>query len=375
MSLKIGRIIGVEIRLHYTWLIIFMLVTFTLAEGFMPQQYPGQSSTIYWITGGAAAILLFASVLFHELFHSYMAMRKGIAVPRITLFLFGGVSQIAEEPTDPGVEFRISVVGPLSSFALGGLFGILLFITEVIGLPVIVVAPLNYGFLINILLGLFNLLPAFPLDGGRILRARIWARKNDMLAATALSTRVSEVFAYSMMFLGFLSMVSGEILGGLWLVFIGWFLKNGAEATLQQTTMTQTLTGVKVEDIMTIDVVTVEPDISVVEAIRNYFYRYKHGGYPVVSRGEVKGIVTTHDIQKIPQGRWGSTYIWDIMTPRDKLITVSPEDPATDAFAKMTKNDLGRLPVMKEDLLIGIVTRSDIMRAMKRRSELKVEQN
>lgn len=375
MSLKIGRIIGVEIHLHYTWLIIFMLVTFTLAQGFMPQQYPGQSSLVYWITGGTSAILLFSSVLFHELFHSYMAMRKGIAVPRITLFLFGGVSQIAEEPPDPSAEFRISVVGPLSSFALGLFFGALWFIGEIIRLPILILAPLNYGFIINILLGLFNLLPAFPLDGGRILRARLWARKKDMLAATALSTRVSSVFAYALMFLGFLIMISGpgQILGGLWLVFIGWFLRNGAEATLQHTTLTQTLDGVKAEDIMTHDVITIEPDISVVEAIRNYFYRYKHGGYPVVSHGEVKGIVTTHDIQKIPQDRWGSTFLWDIMTSREKLITVSPEESATDAFTKLTKNDLGRLPVMKDDVLIGVVTRGDIMRAMKRRSELRVD--
>jgi Zn-dependent protease/CBS domain-containing protein len=374
MSLKIGRIIGVEIRLHYTWLIIFMLITFTLAQGFMPQQYPGQSTIIYWITGAASAILLFASVLFHELFHSYMAIRRGIAVPRITLFLFGGVSQIAEEPDDPTAEFRISVVGPLSSFALGGIFGGIWFVSETLSLPVAVVAPLNYGFLINILLGLFNLLPAFPLDGGRILRARLWARKKDILAATELSTRISSFFAYGLMFFGFLSMISGEVLGGIWLLFIGWFLKNGAEATLQQTTVTQTLTDVQVKDIMTTEVITIGPDISVIEAIRNYFYRYKHGGYPVINDTGLCGIITSHDIQNLPKERWGSTYVWNIMTPTDQLITVSPEDLATDALAKMSKHDLGRLPVIQDRQLVGLVTRSDVMRAIRRRTDLKVEQ-
>ncbi len=372
LSLKIGRIIGVEIYLHYTWLIIFMLFSFTLSQNFMPELYPEASSTVYWIAGVSATILLFASVLFHELFHSYMAMRKGIAVPRITLFLFGGVSQIAEEPKDPSSELRISVVGPLSSFALGSFFLILLFIAEIIDMPVVIIAPLNYGFIINILLGVFNLLPAFPLDGGRILRAWIWGWKKDMLAATTISTRISSMFAYALIFLGFFSMFS-DLFSGLWLVFIGWFLKNGADSTLQYATMTQTLDGVKVEDIMTKDVITIEPDKSVVEAINNYFYRYKHGGYPVVSRGEVKGIVTTHDIQKIPQDKWGSTYLWDIMTTMEKLVTVSPEAPALDALTKMTKENIGRLPVMKSNLLTGIVTRSDIMRAMKRRTELRVE--
>jgi CBS domain-containing protein len=374
MSLKIGKIIGVEIHLHYTWLIIFMFITFTLAEGFMPQQYPGQSNIIYWITGAASAILLFSSVLFHELFHSYMAIRRGISVPRITLFLFGGVSQIAEEPEDPTAEFRISVVGPLSSFALGGLFGIAWFAADALSLTVGIVAPLYYGFLINTLLGLFNLLPAFPLDGGRILRARLWARKKDMLAATRLSTRVSSFFSYGLMFLGFISIIAGDLFGGLWFLFIGWFLKNGAEATLQQTTVTQTLTGVKVEEIMTTQVITISPDIPVTEAIRDYFYRYKHGGYPVVDKEELRGIVTSHDIQNLPKERWGSTYVWGVMTPVDRLVTAKPEDLATGALAKMSKHDLGRLPVIKDSKLIGLVTRSDIMRAIRRRADLKVEQ-
>ncbi len=373
MSLRIGRIIGVDIRIHYTWLIIFILVTTTLSQNSMPSQYPGQSSTTYWLIGFISSVLLFSSVLIHELFHSYMAMKKGIPVPQITLFLFGGVSQISEEPTDPGVEFKISVVGPLSSFALGGFFGLLYLIIEPANLPLTVVAPVNYGFIINILLGLFNLLPAFPLDGGRILRARIWARKKDMLAATTIATRVSEVLAYSLMLIGFISIISGSLMDGLWLLFIGWFLKNGAESTLQQTTISQTLASVKIEDVMTRDVVTVSPDISVLEAIRNYFYRYKHGGFPVVSGEEVKGVITMHDIQTVPQERWGSTYVWAILTPIEKMVTVKPEDPVLEALAKMSKQEIGRLPVIKEGRLIGIVTRSDIMYAIKHRVYVNVD--
>jgi Zn-dependent protease len=380
MSLKIGKIIGVEIRIHYTWLIIFFLITFTLAQSFMPQQFPADENPIlennpilYWIIGGISAILLFGSVLFHELFHSYMAMRKGISVPRITLFLFGGVSQIAEEPHDPSAEFRISVVGPLSSFLLGGVFGFFWLISLLLNLSVIIQAPLVYGFTINILLGLFNLLPAFPLDGGRILRARLWARKRDMLAATTLSTKISSIFSYIIMFIGFSTVFLGNVFGGLWLVFIGWFLKNGADATLQQTTVTQTLNGIAVKDIMTTEVITIEPDISVLDAIKNYFYKYKHGGYPVVSQGKLKGVVTTHDIHKIPQERWGSTFLWSIMTPFENLTMMSPEDSAIDALSFLTKKDLGRIPVQKEDMLVGLVTRSDIMRAMKRRTDLRIE--
>ncbi len=374
MSLKIGKIIGVEIRLHYTWLIIFMLVTFSLAEGFMPQQYPDQSPATYWIAGATASVLLFASVLVHELFHSYVAVKRGIPVPRITLFLFGGVSQIEEEPRDPNAEFKISIVGPLSSFALGGLFGLLWFTLDLLRFPVLIIAPLNYGFIINILLGLFNLLPAFPLDGGRVLRSQLWSRKKDIIAATRLATKISSFFAYGLMLLGFVYIMSGSIFNGLWLIFVGWFLKNGAESTLQQTTVNQTLTDLKVSNIMTPEVVTIDPDISVIDAIRDYFYRYKHGGYPVVSDGKLKGVITSHDIQNLPKERWGSTYVWDIMTPTERLITVSPNEPATEALSKMSKHEVGRILVVENGKLIGIITRSDIMRAIRRRVDLKVEQ-
>jgi Zn-dependent protease/predicted transcriptional regulator len=374
MSLKIGRVIGVEIRIHYTWLIIFMLVSFSLAEGFMPEIYPNESSLVYWVTGVTASILLFVSVLIHELFHSYVAIRRGIAVPRITLFLFGGVSQIEEEPKDPTAEFRISVVGPLSSFALGGLFGILWFSSETLHLPVIIIAPVYYGFIINILLGLFNLLPAFPLDGGRILRARLWSRKKDVIAATQLATKISSFFAYGLMLLGFIYIISGSIFNGLWFIFIGWFLRNGAEATLQQTTVNQTLTDLKVKDIMTSAVITIDPNIPVIDAIRDYFYRYKHGGYPVVSDDELKGIITSHDVQNLPKEQWGSTYVWDIMTPAERLVTISPDEPATEALSKISKHDFGRILVVENNKLVGLVTRSDVMRAIRRRLDLKVEQ-
>ncbi len=374
MSLKIGRIIGVEIHIHYTWLLIFMLVSFSLAEGFMPAEYPNHSPLVYWITGITAAILLFASVLIHELFHSYVAIKRGITVPRITLFLFGGVSQIEEEPRDPTAEFRISVVGPLSSFALGGIFGLLWFTFNALNFPVVLVAPTYYGFIINFLLGLFNFLPAFPLDGGRILRARLWSRKKDIIAATQLATKVSSFFAYGLMLLGFISIVTGSLFNGLWLLFVGWFLRNGAEATLQQTTINQTLTGLHVKDIMTTEVITIDPNITVIDAVRDYFYRYKHGGYPVVGDGQLKGIITSHDIQNLPKERWGSTYVWDAMTPAERLITISPGDPATEALSKMSKHDLGRILVLENGKLIGIVTRSDVMRAIRRRVDLKVEQ-
>lgn len=372
MSLRVGKIIGVEIKLHYTWFVIFTLVTWTLAQGYMPQQYPGLPSALYWVIGAVAALLLFASVLFHELCHSYVAKRQGLPVPAITLFLFGGVSQIAEEPQNPNLEFRIALVGPLSSFALAALLGAAWYWAVALNLSSVIAAPLQYGALINILLGAFNLIPAFPLDGGRLFRAKVWKWKNDLVAATRLSTKVAEGFAYALMFTGFLVILFGVWIGGLWLIFIGWFLRNGAEASLKQTIVSQALADVAVGNVMTQQVVAVKPHLPVAEVVDGYFYRYKHGGFPVVQDGRFGGVITVHDVQKIPREKWRSTLVRDAMTPAEKIISARPEEPAVEAMIKLSRHDVGRLPVLKEGRIVGIITRSDLMRVIKTRTELRL---
>ncbi|MEM2872767.1 MAG: site-2 protease family protein [Nitrososphaerales archaeon] len=373
MSISVGKIMGVKIRLHYTWFIIFVFITWTLAAFYMPDQYPGLTYEVYWITGLVSSIILFSSVLFHELFHTYFALKKGISVPSITLFLFGGVTQIAEEPQDPGFEFKMAFAGPASSFLLSFIFGLAWLLALQLDLPPIITAPLNYGWLINALLGAFNLIPAFPMDGGRILRAAIWKLKKDLIVATRIASNAGGAIAYLFIFFGlFLILFDGLILG-FWFILIGWFIKSGAEASLNQTIISQALSDVKVADIMTKEVHTISPNASISDVVENYFYKYKHGGFPVVDNGNLLGMLTTQDIRTVAKERWDILQVKDIMTSSEKLVKSQPEEPVADAFLKLSKRDIGRLPVVEDGKLVGIITRSDIMHIIRVKTELAVK--
>ncbi|MGB9659580.1 MAG: site-2 protease family protein [Nitrososphaerales archaeon] len=373
MSISVGKIMGVKIKLHYTWFIIFVFITWTLAAFYMPDQYPGLTYEVYWITGFVSSIILFSSVLFHELFHTYFALKKGISVPSITLFLFGGVTQIAEEPQDPGFEFKMAFAGPASSFLLSFIFGLAWLLASYLDLPPIITAPLNYGWLINALLGAFNLIPAFPMDGGRILRAAIWKLKKDLIVATRIASNAGGVIAYLFIFFGlFLILFDGLILG-FWFILIGWFIKSGAEASLNQTIISQALSDVKVVDIMTKEVHTIPPNASISDVVENYFYKYKHGGFPVVDNGNLLGMLTTQDIRMVAKERWNVLQVRDVMTSSEKLVKSQPEEPVADAFLKLSKRDIGRLPVVEDGKLVGIITRSDIMHIIRVRTELAVK--
>lgn len=371
MSIGIGKVFGVKIRLHYTWFIIFALITWTLAGFYLPDQYPGLTTTVYWILGAISALLLFASVLGHELAHSYVAIKRGIAVPSITLFLFGGVSETETEPPDPKTEASISVVGPLTSLAIAAVAATAWYATITLNLGAIIEAPLFYIAFINLLLGLFNLLPAFPLDGGRLLRAGLWQWKKDLIPATKLATRISTIFAYGIIGVGLFILLFGSLIGGIWLIFIGWFLKNGADQSLKQTIITQALTDIDVNEIMSKNVVTVPAEKTVTQAVEEYFDVNKHGGYPVTQDDQIAGIITIEDIRKISKEERATKKVADIMTPRSKLVFLRPNESATDAFLKFSKNEVGRLPVIENEKVIGIITRSDLFRIIRTRTQLE----
>ncbi|MEM3607262.1 MAG: site-2 protease family protein [Candidatus Bathyarchaeia archaeon] len=372
MSLKIGKIYGIEVRLHYTWIIVFLMVVWSVGFSYTPLQYPGQGPLRYLVVGVSSAVIIFLSVLFHELCHSIVAKRMGIPVPSIVLFLFGGVSQIAEEPREPGEELKMAVIGPLSSLLLAGVFAAArLLSVQLLGLrEVAVSAVLQYGFIINLMLGLFNLIPAFPMDGGRVLRAMLWMRSGSLISATRKSALAAEVISYAFIGFGFLSIFTGGIANGMWLIFLGWFIKSGAEASLRHTVIAQALAKEKVRGFMSSPVCTVSPDWSLEEAVNECFYKYTHGGFPVVDEGGLKGILAVEDVRRIPRDRWRDTPVKEAMTPLARLVTVNPEDPASEALIKISKYGIGRLPVVEDGKLIGIITRSDLMRAVKTRIEL-----
>jgi Zn-dependent protease/CBS domain-containing protein len=369
LSVKIGSLIGIPIILHYTWFFALILITWTLAVWYLPTQYPGLSVSTYWIIGAISAFLLLISVLIHEISHSYIAIKNNLPTSRIVLFIFGGVSQITEEPNDPETEFKVSVVGPLTSYFLAIIFGIIWYILKQIDLNQAILAPFNYLMIINGMLGTFNLLPAFPLDGGRLLRAGLWKRTKNLVKATAIATRVGIAFSYSFMVAGFIFMVFGAFINGIWLIFIGLFLKNGSESSMKQTIIGDALAGFKVSDVMTKEVHTIDKENTVNNVIET-FLEYKHGGFPVVYNGKLVGFVTIQDVKKVPKENWEDIQIEQIMTPKDKLVTTTLNESVLDVMTKMSKYKIGRLPIVENGELLGIISRSDVMHIVKTKTEL-----
>jgi Zn-dependent protease/predicted transcriptional regulator len=369
---RLGRIMGIPIRIHYTLWFVFILIAWSLAVGYMPQQYPGLGTATYWAIGIVSAIILFASILVHELSHSYVAKKNGLPIARITLFFFGGVSEMTEEPQDAGLEVRMAAAGPLMSFLIAGVLGALWYLGGAVKAPVPIIATLGYAALINGVLGAFNLLPAFPLDGGRVFRGSIWERSKNFVGATRTATRVSEVFSLLMMFGGFVFIIFGDFVDGIWVIVLGWFIRSGAETSLKQTLVGEALTGVSVADIMTRDVLTVPPEITVQQLVSDYFLVHRHGGYPVVKNGEVLGLVTLQCVRAVPKEKREYETVQQAMVPCERAVMVKSSVTALDAMQKMARNKVGRVLVVDEGRLVGIATREDMVRAIQTRHEFEL---
>src|SRR5881409_1830663 len=368
MSVNIGRILGIPIRIHWTLWLVFVLIAWSLATpgGYLSLTYPGLDSTTYWSIGIVSALLLFVSVLLHELSHSYIAKKNGLPIARITLFFFGGVSEMSEEPKDAGLEVRMALAGPLTSFAIAGVLGAFWFVSRLVSAPIPIIAVLGYNAVINIALGAFNLVPAFPLDGGRVLRGSLWGRSKNLLKATRNATRVSEALSLIMIAAGLLLVVAtADIFNGLWIIFLGWFIRSGAETSLKQTEMTEALHGISVGDIMTRDLLTVSPDISVQKLVTDYFLIHPHGGYPVVRNDKLEGVVTMSSVRSIPAEKREIETVGQAMVPYERIVTISPNASAAEALQKIAKKNIGRLLVTDGDKILGMITRGDLMKAIR----------
>jgi Zn-dependent protease/CBS domain-containing protein len=373
MSVNIGKILGIPIRIHWTLWLVFLLIAWSLAVGYLPATYPSLSSTMDWIVGIVSAIVLFISVLVHELSHSYIAKKNGLPIAKITLFFFGGVSEMSEEPPDPGLEVRMAAAGPLTSFAIGGVLGALWYTGGLVGFPLAVIAVLGYNGLINVALGAFNLIPAFPLDGGRVLRGSLWRSSKNLISATKNATRVSEILSLLMIASGLLLIVfTADLVNGVWIIFLGWFIRSGAETSLRQTQMTEALHGVSVGDIMTRNPLTVGPGVTVQGLVNDYFLVHPHGGYPVVENGRLQGVVTMSSVRSIPRERRESETVAQAMVPLQRVVTIGPMASAAEATQKMATKQIGRLIVTDGDSVLGIITREDVMKAIKTRQDLGV---
>jgi len=370
-SLRLFRIAGIDIGIHYTWILIFILLSWSLAQGFFPQRYPGWDTVTYWITGLVAALLLFGSVLVHELAHSLVAQARGMTVRSITLFIFGGVSNLEDEPEKPKTEFVMSIVGPLSSLALAGIFWGLLHIVGDQQSPV--AATFSYLALINALLAGFNLLPGFPLDGGRVLRAILWNRTGNLVRATNIAATVGRFMGWGFIAFGLYQVFTGNFIVGIWFAFIGWFLSSSADASRREVTLREQLSGVQVKDVMTTNAIQISPDTSVTELVSNVF-RKQHGrAVPICDSNKVVGIVTVTDVKELPQEKWAGTAVKEIMTS-EPLYSVTPDDDLNTALRLITKHDINQVLVLQGNECAGLVSRSDILTHLQMSQELGLKQ-
>lgn len=371
-SFRIGRLFGIDIELDYTWFIVLFVIAGLLATDFFGRTLPNLSFAARSVAGLATAILFFGSVLLHEISHSLVAIRSGLRISGITLFLFGGVSKMSEEPKSPGVEFRMAIAGPAMSVLLALVFLALAGLARLTPSGYVLTVVFSWLAWMNGMLAVFNLLPGFPLDGGRVLRAGIWGATHDLTGAT----RVASVFGQG---LGFLLMVGGILLfivrhdlSGLWPALIGWFLVQAAQSSYRQLVLRQSLLGLPVSAIMTQQVEWVPADATLDQVVHEYVMRHNHPAFPVLDGPRLVGLLSLSQIRDVPRERWPWVTAREVIPPLAEAQTISPQADAWDALMRMTSSNSGRLLVTEEGALRGIISRTDIMHLIRRRMELGV---
>lgn len=359
-SLSIFEVAGIQVRVHPTWLIIFALVTWSLAEGYFPVALPGLVTLTYWMLGAISALLLFGSVLVHELSHSLVARARGCGVHSITLFIFGGVSSLEREPQRPIGEFLIAAAGPATSLVLAGLATATSYALD--GVTREGAAIFGYLALINLALALFNLLPGFPLDGGRVLRSIVWQVTGSLRRATQIASGAGQLVGYGLILYGGVQVLSGNLLGGVWVAMIGWFLTGAAEASGRDVTLQDQLASLHVQDVMRRNPVTVDPATSLQEVIDGYLLPHNLRAVPVVDHGVFLGVVGLAELKNVPASEWPLVRAGSLLEGRPRVASVGAETALADALRLMGEEELERLPVVADGLLVGVLSLSDMVR-------------
>jgi len=356
------RLFGFAVRVDASWFIIVALITWTLSSGIFQSRYPGLSEGDYWIMGVSGALVLFASVIVHELFHSLVARRYGLPMKGITLFIFGGVAEMEDEPPSAKAEFLMAIAGPAASLLIGSIFYVIYQGITALW-PVQIVGVVAYLYWINWVLAAFNLIPAFPLDGGRVLRSILWWRwKGDLPRATRTAASIGSGFGVALIAFGLVRLFVGDFVGAVWWFLIGMFLRGASQTSYQQVLMGTVLSGKPIEKFMKSDPVTVSPNLPVIRLVEEYIYKYHHKMFPVVTDyGDLLGCVTTNEVKNLAREEWALRTVQEILHPCTEENTILPESDAQQTFLRMTRTGISRLMVVKEKRLSGIVTLKDLV--------------
>lgn len=357
-TIPLGRILGIPVGLDYSWFLIFVLLTWSFAVSYYPQEFADWSQATYWIVGAATAIMLFVSVLIHELGHSVIAMQYKIAIRNITLFLFGGVAQIATEPPSASSEFWIAIAGPITSFLLAGVF---YFFEPVASVYSPLLGLVKYLAYINLALVVFNLIPGFPLDGGRVFRALVWGITGNLRKATVIAAGVGRFIAFLFIVFGVWQIFTGNVGDGLWIAFIGWFLENAASAQVQQQVVHGLLAGHKVADAMSRTFTEIPGNVSLQQLVDHHILSEGRRVFVVKRYEEVIGLLTLHRVRQVPREQWPSTSVERVMIPTTQLKTARPDDELEECFSAMNRDGVNQLPVMVNGQMFGLLTREDVI--------------
>lgn len=369
-SWRIGSLFGIDIKIDSSWIIIFTFVSWTLASFYFPTRFAGWPQWQYWAIGVVTSLLFFASVLGHELTHSLVAMRRGEEVRSITLFILGGVAELKGEPESPSKEFSMAFVGPLSSIIIALFFWVISLLVRDFSQPLW--ALTRYLALINLIIGIFNLIPGFPMDGGRVLRAIIWKITGNLKRSTRIASVTGQAVAFLFIVFGIFLIFSRALFSGLWMVFIGWFIHSAAARGYKQVVMKDMLKDISAKDLMNREFETISRDLPLQELIEEHILKKRQRAFLVFDQGQLDGIICLDDVKVVPKEKWTTTRVGEIMTPREKLEIVFPEDDGESVLAKLAGKNVNQVPVVKGEKVTGILCRSDVLQFLQLRTELGV---
>jgi len=370
-KIRLFNLFGFEVNIDFSWIIIAILVAWSLSTGFFPFEYKNLSTQTYWIMGIVAALGLFISIIVHEFSHSLVARAQGMPMKGITLFIFGGVAEMGEEPPNAKAEFFMSIVGPLSSIAIALLFYWLYSTGAHNGWPAPINGILKYLAIINGILAAFNLIPAFPLDGGRVLRSILWRIKGDLNWATRIASKIGSFFGIALIVFGFYRMFYGNLFGGMWMILIGLFLQNAARMSYQQLITREALEGEPVSRFMKSDPITVKPSTTVEQLLEDYIYQYHYKMYPVVDLDKLIGCITVKQVKEVPKEKRHEKTVGELNTECSSDNTIGPQEDAMKALSAMNRTGISRLMVVESGRLVGIVTLKDMLRFLSTKLELE----